>query len=501
MCFEAKPQTYINLFCFIIPIERLMQNINYSKKKYMNNRLIVACVLFITITAFNEVKNPVLKIEGGEIQGILTETSGVYAYKGIPFAAPPVGDLRWKPPQPVIPWKGVKVADTYGPAAMQPPRQPGSFYYKEFFTNDGHKNSEDCLYLNIYTPAPGKTKAGLPVAMFIYGGAFATGYPYEKQFLGGDEWTKHGVILVTISYRLNIFGFLAHPELSAESPNSVSGNYGLLDQISALKWIKNNIQQFGGDPKNITIFGQSAGAMSVQALVTSPLSKDLMQKAIMESGGGVSDRSSLGGGQLKNAENSGKVMMDFGGYNNLSAMRAASADSIMALVNRSRRARRGGMMSTVIDGYVLTSNFSDAVRENKIADIPYIIGYNTDDMGGMTTGLGQFCRLREKNGGKAYAYEFARALPGDTAGAFHSAELWYVFHTLGNCWRPLTEGDNKLSDYMVEKWTNFVKFGDPNGKGKEIWTPYTEEKQQFMIFKLGASGDAQPVMGLPTHNQ
>ena len=158
-------------------------------------------------------------------------------------------------------------------------------------------------------------------------------------------------------------------------------------------------------------------------------------------------------------------------------------------------------MGPVIDGYVLSSNFSEAARDNKIADIPYIIGYNTDDMGVMTTGLGQFCRLREENGGKAYAYEFERALPGDTAGAFHSAELWYVFHTLGNCWRPFTEGDNVLSDYMVDTWTNFVKSGDPNGKDKEIWRPYTEENQQFMIFKLGASGDAQREMGLPTHPQ
>jgi para-nitrobenzyl esterase len=467
----------------------------------MKNPFIIISIILITMSSFNSSENPVLKIEGGKIQGIPAGTSGLYIYKGIPYAAPPVGDLRWKPPQPVKAWKGVKVADTYGPAAIQPPRQTGSFYYKEFFTDDGHQNSEDCLYLNIYTTAPGKMKAGLPVAMYIYGGAFASGYSYEKQFLGGEEWAKHGVILVTINYRLNIFGFLAHPDLSSENPKGVSGNWGILDQISALKWVKNNIQQFGGDPKNITIFGQSAGAMSVQALVASPLSKDLMQKAIMQSGGGVSDRSLLGGAQLKDAEKAGKEMMDFGGYNNLGAMRAASADSILALMNLVRKERRGGMMGPVIDRYVLSGTFSEAARENKIADIPYIIGYNKDDMGVMTTGLGQFCKLREEYGGKAYAYEFERALPGDTAGAFHSAELWYVFHTLGNCWRPFIEGDYVLSDYMVDTWTNFVKFGDPNGKDKEIWKPYTKENQQFMIFKLGDSGDAQPAMGLPTHPQ
>jgi para-nitrobenzyl esterase len=409
--------------------------------------------------------------------------------------------LRWKSPQPVIPWKGVKVADTYGPAAMQSPRQPGSFYYKEFTTEDGHKNSEDCLYLNIYTTSPGKTKTGLPVAMNIYGGAFASGYSYEKQFLGGEEWAKHGVILVTIGYRLNIFGFLAHPDLSSENPKGVSGNYGILDQIAALKWIKNNIRQFGGDPNNITILGQSAGAMSVQSIVSSPLSKDLMQKAIMQSGGGVSDKPLLGGTQLKDAEKAGKTIMDLGGLKNLEAMRAAPADSILALASLARKKRIGGMMGPVLDGYVLSSNFSEATRNNQIADIPYIIGYNKDDMAGMTTGLGQFCKLRDEKGGKAYAYEFIRELPGDTAKAFHSAELWYVFHTLGNCWRPFTEGDNVLSNYMVDTWTNFVKFGDPNGKDKEIWEPYTNENQQFMIFKLGASGEAQPEMGLPTNPQ
>ncbi len=467
----------------------------------MKNLFLIISIILISITSCVVAENTVLKIEGGKIQGIPAKTPGVYVFKGIPYAAPPVGDLRWKSPQPVIPWEGVKVADTYGPAAMQPPRQPGSFYYKEFFTDDDHKNSEDCLYLNVYTPAPGKTKAGLPVAVYIHGGAFASGYGYEKQFLGGEEWAKHGVILVTINYRLTIFGFLAHPDLSSGNPKGVSGNYGILDQIAALKWVKNNIQQFGGDPKNITIFGQSAGAMSVQALVTSPLSKDLMQKAIIQSGGGVSDNPLLGGTQLKNAEKAGKEIMDLGGYKNLEAMRAASADSILALTTLARKKRIGGMMGPVIDGYVLSGNFSEATRDNKIADIPYIIGYNKDDMGMMTTGVGQFCKLRDENGGKAYAYEFERALPGDTAGAFHSAELWYVFHTLGNCWRPFTEGDYVLSDYMVDAWTNFAKFGNPNGTDMEVWRSYTKENQQFMIFKLDDSGNAEIKMGIPSGSQ
>lgn len=467
----------------------------------MKHPLIIISFLLIALTSCKSNQNPVLEIEGGLIQGVETETPGIYVYKGIPYAAPPVGDLRWKAPQPVIPWEGVKVADTYGPAAMQAPRLPGSFYYIEFFTDDGHRVSEDCLYLNVYTSSPGKTNARLPVAVYIHGGAYASGYCYEKQFLGGEEWMKHGVILVTINYRLNLFGFLAHPELSAEDAHGVSGNYGILDQIAALKWVKNNIQQFGGDPANVTVFGQSAGAMSIQQLITSPLSKALMHKAIMQSGGGISDRPSLGGSQLEAAEQAGKAMMELGGYKNLEAMRSAPVDSIMALMNRARRERRGGMMGPVVDGYVLTTSFSEAARTDKIADIPYIIGYNTDDMGMMKNGLGQFCLSRETNGGKAYAYEFSRALPGDSAGAFHSAELWYVFKTLDKSWRPFTDGDYVLSDYMVDFWTNFAKYGNPNGNGKEIWKPYTMENQQFMILKLGASGAAEPEMSLPSNPQ
>ena len=477
----------------------------------MKNPFTYIGVIWMIMASCSGVENPVLSIEGGEIQGIPTETPGVYVYKGIPYAAPPVGDLRWKSPQAVIPWEGIKVADTYGPAAVQPPRQPGSFYYIEFFTDDGHQVSEDCLYLNVYTTAPGKTDAKLPVAMYIHGGAYASGYCYEKQFLGGEEWAKHGVILVTINYRLNVFGFLAHPELSAENPNGVSGNYGILDQIAALKWIKNNIQQFGGDPENITVFGQSAGAMSIQQLVTSDLSKNLMQKVIMESGGGVSGSPATGFGSpatgssspattltpLARAEQSGKDLMDFGGYNTLEAMRAASTEDILTLTSN----RRGGMMSPFVDGYVLKTSFSEAASSGKVADIPYIIGYNSDDMGMLKNGLGQFCLLREADGGKAYAYEFARPMPGDSAGAFHSAELWYVFNTLDNCWRPFIEGDYTLSENMVDAWTNFAKYGDPNGKEEEIWTPYTQENQQFMIFKLNDSGDAEPSMGLPSNPQ
>ena len=224
---------------------------------------------------------PVLNVEGGQIQGVASSVKGVYIYKGVPFAAPPVGDLRWKEPQPVVPWEGVRQADTFGPGAWQAPHDSSNPWTSEFYWEDP-EFSEDCLYLNVWTPAPGKAGAKLPVAMWIHGGAYTGGWGYEPEF-DGKVWAQKGVVLVTINYRLGIFGFLNHPLLAEESPHGVSGNYGILDQIAALKWIHENIAAFGGDPENITILGQSAGAGSVKTLVTSPLTGDLIKKAIIQS--------------------------------------------------------------------------------------------------------------------------------------------------------------------------------------------------------------------------
>ena len=208
--------------------------------------------------------NPVLTIEGGQVIGVPTPTRGIIAYKGLPFAAPPVGNLRWKEPQPIVPWTGVKKADTYGAAATQTPWDPQSFYGREWRASGSVPLSEDCLYLNVWTPAAGQTDKKLPVAMWIHGGGYREGFGFEPEMDGGEDWASRGVILVSVTYRLGILGFFTHPLLSAESAHGVSGNYGLFDQVAALKWIKNNIAQFGGDPSNITIFGKSAGAGSVQ---------------------------------------------------------------------------------------------------------------------------------------------------------------------------------------------------------------------------------------------
>jgi para-nitrobenzyl esterase len=471
-----------------------------------NYLLLIAGVLLIALAAFTNVKNPVLKIEGGEIQGVITATKGVYAYKGIPYAAPPVGENRWREPQPVIPWNGVKIADSFGAPALQGKHSMESFYGKEFFWQGDPEFSEDCLFLNVWTPTPGKTEKKLPVAMYIHGGGFSGGWGTEPE-MDGEAWAERGVILVTINYRLGIFGYLAHPELSAESPNHVSGNYGVLDQLAAIKWIKNNIAQFGGDPNKLMVFGQSAGAWSVQTLVASPLAKGLIAKAIIMSCGPINFKPALGSGTLADAEMKGKELMDFGGYNNLSKMRATSYDELIALNNKylSETKQRVGFLP-IVDNYLSISDFGSAAKAGTIANVPYMIGSTMDDMigsrmdlGNLAGGYDTFCLLRQQQGGKAYAYQFARALPGDSSGAFHSSELWYIFHTLGRSWRPFTPADDALSIEMVKALTNFAIYSDPNGKDNMVWTPYTKETPKYMVFKLNdactetASSMGQPV--------
>jgi para-nitrobenzyl esterase len=429
-------------------------------------------------------KNPVLTIEGGKVIGVETSTEGVIAYKGIPYAAPPVADLRWKEPQPVIPWKGVMTADSFGAAAMQVTWDPKSFYGREWRASGSVPFDEDCLYLNVWTPAAGNTDKKLPVAMWIHGGGFREGYGFEPEMDGGEDWASRGVILVSVTYRLGVFGFFSHPLLSKESPNGVSGNYGLFDQAAALKWIHKNIEQFGGDPNNITIFGQSAGAGSVQSLCASPQSRNLVSKAISMSGGGLGDRRP--GLPLDTAQLANKAMMDFFGKTTLEEMRALSFDGLIQMSKEYADTTNTRMFwGPIIDNFFLTGTFSDLARTNEIADIPYIFGFTANDMFDMTAAVADFCLLREKVSNKpAYAYLFSRQLPGDGSGAFHSADLWYVFHSLRHSWRPFTKADDTLSLKIVDYWTNFVRFGNPNGNEDGIWTPYTTKVPEFMIFNV-----------------
>ncbi len=457
--------------------------------------------LGLTLLSSCQEVNPVLEVEGGQIQGIETATKGIIAYKGIPFAAPPTGENRWKEPQAVIPWEGVKVCDTFSAPCYQA-KHSGGGYTPEFFFDGDPEFSEDCLYLNVWTPAAGKTNAKLPVTMWIHGGAYTGGWGFEPE-MDGEEWAKHDAIIVTINYRLGMYGFFTHPLLSQESPHGVSGNYGMLDQIAALKWVKKNIQAFGGDPDNVTIMGQSAGAMSVQTLVASPLSKDLVNKAIIQSGGGVSERAILGGTPLEQAQEAGKALMDWAGCETLEQMRAMTAEDLLNLANRYRQ-ETGEMVrvstSPVLDGYAMTENFSNAVLGQRVSDVPYMIGCTLDDMGGLGQGIDRFCLEREKAGTPAFAYMFARRLPTDgregvLQGAFHSSELWFMFKSLKYCWRPFTPGDYDLAEQMITCWTNFSRFGNPNGKKEGEWKPFTNDNQKAMLFCLDESEKVASRMG------
>ena len=433
----------------------------------MMKRFLLPLLLAVACTT----NGPVLQVEGGQIQGMPSDVPGILVYKGIPYAAPPVGELRWQAPQPVIPWEGVKRCDTFGPIQPQPGNKPGTFYGDEFYWEGTPEENEDCLYLNVWAPvgAVGKENAKLPVALWIHGGAYMNGYGYEIT-MDGDQWAKRDVILVTINYRMGAWGFLSHPELTAEQGQS--GNYGTMDQAAALKWVYNNIAAFGGDPSRITIMGQSAGAMSVKTLLVSPLSRDLIAGAIIQSGGGLSTRGLTPDGSQERFDAMGKAAMDQAGLTSLEAMRAATTDQI--------RAVQGWFMPHP-DGLVVTGSFEEAFFDGSIAQVPILIGYNKDDMGGLGgEPIDQFCALRDSLGCPVYEYEFLRELPTDedhpasAAGAFHSAELWYMFGTLGRSWRPFTQADYNLSERMLDAWTSFCKTGNPGWPAFKQDQPYKE---------------------------
>ena len=450
-------------------------------------RLFALCAGVLSCLALSA-QAPVLTVEGGEVIGVPSGTPNVCIYKGIPYAAPPVGDLRWKQPQPVKPWKGIRQCDTFGAASLQGDQTPGSFYSKEFYQGGDPKRSEDCLYLNVWTPAAGKPEAKLPVIFWIHGGAYMGGYGHEIEF-GGDAYAKKGVILVTINYRLGMCGFLAHPLLTAENDGKGSGNYGLFDQLAALKWVKRNISAFGGNPDNITVMGQSAGAGSVQALISSPLTKELIQRAIIQSGGGLGGI--ISAKSLKEAEQQGSDMWETVGVSTLKEMRAYPAEKFQEVLMKYMQQQKsfGLPYSPCVDGELLTAPLDETARNGQELDIPYLIGYTSEDLMPevMKKAATDWSLLLEQQGRKpAYVYCFSRDLPGedmpssqgafgDMKGAFHSSELWYTFGTLGKCWRPMEKADYELSERMVSYWTNFAKTGNPNGEGLPQWEPCTKD--------------------------
>lgn len=491
----------------------------------MKTKLIVFLLSLTTLFSSCEKKESTsfisidsVAVEGGLISGKTDSSGQVKIFKGVPFATPPLGDLRWKAPQPIQPWDGVKVC-TENPAAPMQNLPVPFFAWSAEFLIPKEPISEDCLYLNIWTAAESSDEKR-PVMVWIYGGGFNSGGNTVPLY-DGEELAKKGIVVVNLNYRVGILGFLAHPELSNESPDQTSGNYGILDQIAALEWVKKNIAAFGGDPDNVTIAGQSAGAFSVNALVVSPKAKGLFHKAIAQSGGMFNRGTGLVSG-LQGAEERGKELTDTLGIT-LAELRKIPADSLLKI---------RGRFGPVVDGKVLPG-VRQAFEEKKYSDVPLLTGWNADDRvsGNQATSPDEFianakkqyggrageylqlfpagndaelqetlntigvlgfgfqnytwARMQTEKGQKdAYLYYFTRVPPGEpNYGAFHSAEFSYSFHTLKNWNRPFEQVDFDLEKIMSAYWVNFVKTGNPNGEGLPEWPVFDPENP--LVIELG----------------
>ena len=487
----------------------------------------VLCALGAASAAVNE---PV-RLDTGLVSGVSGSTPEVRVFKGIPFAAPPVGNLRWASPKPAPRWDGVRKADEFGQICMQ--GQPGG---RGGAGAPAHM-SEDCLYLNVWTAA--KTAGDKhPVLVWFHPGGFNSGSGSQPGF-DGEALAKKGLVVVTVNYRLGVFGFFAHPDLTKESDRHASGNYGLMDQIAALQWVQKNIAQFGGDPKRVTIDGDSAGAMSVGDLMASPLAKGLFQRAIAESGSyiGLSVNPMR---KLADAEQAGLKAAESAGAKSLADLRALPADEILSKV------RSAG--NVIIDGWFLPENPADIFAQGKQNDVPLLVGSNKDEgtffirdttadrfleqsrrrfgdladtflklypagsdeeahasqLAAFRDELGfvmrKWAQVETKTGkSKAFLYYFTHEPPAPTgpsprggfaSGATHGAEAQYVFQNLlGN--RPWTDLDHQLADTISSYWVNFATTGDPNGKNLPHWPAY-EDKKSDRPLVLGDKVEVAP---------
>ena len=484
-----------------------------------NCMVLLRALLLVVLSATSVItlaQSPQIPTESGAISGV--RASGLSVYKGIPFAAPPVGDLRWRPPVHVAPWTGTRAADAFAPACMQVGvSMPGE---------TPPKVSEDCLYLNIWTPAK-TADEHLPVIVWIYGGGYINGSA-SMPLYWGDRLAHKGVIVVTIAYRLGPLGFLAHPELTRESPHHSSGNYGLMDQIAALEWIQRNIAAFGGDPKNVTIAGQSSGAISVSILMASPLAKGLFQRAIGESGG-LFEPLQLGPKfLLANAERDGEKYA--------ASLGAASLEELRRLPASLLTGNAGGICHPVIEPYVLPLSPYEAFTSGQQNDVPLLIGSNAEEARAMVDvthesaatfdsdvehSVGQlppalvaayphttdeqarqarldlerdlrfgwdmwaWARLQAGTGqNHVYYYSFRQRPPFPAGsvyegwGASHFAELWYVFDHLNQSPWNWTSADRRVAEEMSSYWVNFARSGNPNGPGLPAWPAFTNAESK-----------------------
>ncbi len=488
---------------------------------------LLAALAMLAVTPAARAELGTLSVSGGQISG--TVENGVSTYKGIPYAEPPVGELRWTEPQPVRDWDGVRACDAVSSICPQVPYPALSLYARP-----PEPNSEDCLYLNVWSAAESADESR-PVMVWIHGGALTRGSGGRSTY-NGQAFAKQGVILVTINYRVNVFGFLAHPELTEESPNHSSGNYGILDQIAALEWVRDNIAAFGGDPDNVTIFGESAGSWSVNCLQATPLAKGLFDRVIGQSGAsfGPMARLSDSTGDLPSAEQSGIEFAAAAGARSIEDLRRMSWEKILETfaADPSIRTRPN------VDGWMLPDEIRAIFAAGKQNDVPILIGSNANEMTSLTypsmiprtlealgewiaetypgaedafaraypaetdadaagawldcardrvftLGMRTWARAQASGTAPAYLYFFNHTAPSpmpDFYGAYHASEIAYVFGNLHTLSLPHEEADATLSAIMNSAWVSFARSGDPNGEGIAEWAAYDAESEAYMEF-------------------
>ena len=453
--------------------------------------------------------------EQGFVEGLPAADPRITVFKGIPFAAPPVGNLRWAPPQEPAKWEGVRQCFKYLAAPVQPgpeenPRED-DVYAKEWSVDTSLQLNEDCLYLNIWTPAK-KTDEKLPVYFWIYGGGWQVGHASEMEF-DGERIARRGIVVVTINYRVNLFGFTCHPEITAEYPEAPA-NFGLLDQHKALTWVYKNISNFGGDPEQITIGGQSAGGGSVINQLAYKKNKPMIKRAVVESGMFINPFMTMFPSRsLAEAEKIGQEFFEFYGVKNLKEARELSTEFLFKKWDEWGGFPKSAMTwGPVNDGSFICFNFFDAVEKGLIEVPPLLTGYTPDEFNFGPIGadkseeintielaLRKLTNSLEKNGNKNFLYRFDVPIPGwDNPGKFHSVDLWFFFETLAKCWRPFKGFHYDVSRQMCNYLCNFIKTGDVNGLdsyncfacSKESdwetlpkWEPFSTSKNNFMIFE------------------
>ena len=423
----------------------------------------------------------------GPILGHECRLPGVAAFKGIRYAT--AG--RWEYPRQVRHWEGVYDAANYGHCSYQPrafyneaDRPEKAFYYNEFRKGETYTYSEDCLFLNVWTPVSALEGGKLPVIVYIHGGGFTGGCGHEKHF-DDPVWPEKGVIAVTLNYRLGPLGFACLPELAQEAGHT--GNYGLYDQLVALQWVHDNIAAFGGDPENVTLMGQSAGAMSVQQHCLSSLSDGLFHKAVLSSGGGVSKLMSAKGPEA--AFDFWKAVMAQAGCIDLAAFRALPPQELFTAWQVCKKTVKGGAMaiSPCLDGQLIVGTGVDILAQGKHKQIPYMAGSTSHDvMPPIIYSMARSWCAAQKV--PSYGWYFDRKLPGDNNGAWHSSDLWYWFGTLPNCWRPLEQKDYDLSGEMTDYLTAFAKTGQPCAPDR--WASMSVSQKQVLCL-----GEAPTHMG------